>query len=425
VDPLVPLARLAANAARRLRRAGKRALRAVEHGRRDLARAGRRLRQHAARRARSRGRELRRGGGRWWRRLGGRRVESAVAWLDIRYRPPQEASACPACGSGAITHLDTLWHYRSDSSRYAGFVSGCRTCGLVFANPFPASDVLSQYYDGPGSAYAARKSAFTEAHAAPHAPDDEGVSRKWPVETLFATIRGELDVLSPPPGARMLDFGCGPGRLLDVMQRHGWETCGIEPAMKVAFTRHRELDAPPTQPAFHLITANHVLEHVADPLQVLRTLAAALVDGGFLYVSVPRLDAVAVHGDLKYCINAHRHIVAYTATCLEALFAMAGLTAIALRNDAELDQALTGGRPLRQRLLARKTGSAPPVPVQPLEPAARALRAFRARQGWRGAALAVLVPVRLRANWMHRRQQAEIAAHRRRKDGRKGVAAPG
>src|SRR2546421_5360613 len=65
---------------------------------------------------------------------------------------------------------------------------------------------------------------------------------------------------------------------------------GIEPAVDRAFQRHRRLDAVPAAPAFDLVLAILVLEHVANPLQLLRQFAGACRVGGHLLISVPRFD---------------------------------------------------------------------------------------------------------------------------------------
>ena len=120
-----------------------------------------------------------------------------------------------------------------------------------------------------------------------------------------------------PPGARVLDFGCADGKLLDALQDCGWETWGIESAVDTAFARHRRLDAIPKAPTFDLIVANHVFEHVTDPLGLLREFAGACRVGGYLHVGVPRFDTLPIHRDYKYVINGRAHVTAYTWPCLQ------------------------------------------------------------------------------------------------------------
>ena len=71
---------------------------------------------------------------------------------------------------------------------------------------------------------------------------------------LFALLRGQLDVLAPPFGSTVLDFGCGLGELLDGLAGAGWTTYGMDPATKVAFRRHGEVVDIPDTALSHLAT---------------------------------------------------------------------------------------------------------------------------------------------------------------------------
>jgi len=231
------------------------------------------------------------------------------------YRAPDERDRCPACGSRRLSDLDLL-ALRYPYRRRIGFVDVCDECGVVFSNPLPSMESLARFYspDGPWRPAGLGPSGLVGSEAT-H-------GRSW--TRPFDAIRDELDVSAPAPGQRVLDYGCGTGKLLDAMQARGWETWGLEPAIDQAFTRHGRLTAIPGEPAFDLIVLNHVLEHVTAPFDLLRQLAGACRPGGFLFISVPRLDTLPVHRDYKYVINGRAHVMAYTWPCLQGLLARSG-----------------------------------------------------------------------------------------------------
>jgi SAM-dependent methyltransferase len=266
--------------------------------------------------------------------------------------------------------------------RRTGLASGCEGCGLVFLNPFPSEDQLAERY-GPGGAWAMARPDETLAPA----PDVAPGTGTWP--RVFDAIRDELDVTRPPAGARVLDFGCGRGKFLDVLRSRGWDTFGIEPAMSTAFERHQRLDVIPATPDFDLVIANHVLEHVTDPLTLLRQFAAATRPGGHLLVAVPRLDTLPIHRDRSYVIS-WIHVTAYTSTCLLGLLQRAGWQAVEAPSD---EIAISGGRrtSARLRILARRADATLPEATlpelsRPLDAARRALRDYSRQDGSRSLA---------------------------------------
>jgi len=307
-------------------------------------------------------------------RAAGRRVlaplaplaRTACVLLDAagwQYTVPGERSTCPACGAPDIEHLQPLPLHDRPAGRRVGFVTGCRRCGIVFANPMPSEEALARMYSPDGR--------WGRTHS-----DDrrDGPSSSRYLVRLFAPVRPAFDIAHPAPGSAVLDFGCGSGEILDVLQDLGWTTYGIEPAAKQAFVRHRELRDIPSSATFDLAVAHHVLEHVADPLGILRALFASLKPGGLLFVSVPRLDTLAQHRDYHYCINDRAHIVSYTTDAMAALMGMAGFEAIPLNPPP--GEATRGWRAVKRLVMIGRKSGTPTTVAEPLRAARDAFDAF-------------------------------------------------
>jgi SAM-dependent methyltransferase len=266
--------------------------------------------------------------------------------------------------------LDLFMLRRAVDGQRTGFISGCDECGLVFSNPLPSDEELAQFYSPAGEWGAPRAAPVTEAQ---EAVEQRGKSRSW--TRMFEPILDVVDVTAPPSGARVLDFGCGDGALLNHLRDCGWDTWGIEPAVDHAFRRHNRLREIPDEPMFDLVIANHVLEHVTNPLALLQQFAAACRLGGHLVVSVPRLDTLPVHRDYKYVINGRAHVMAYTWACLKGLLARAGWEPVATPPDRI---SKGGGRQTvaRLRVVARRVDGPLAMPAAPADEARAAVRGY-------------------------------------------------
>ena len=141
-------------------------------------------------------------------------------------------------------------------------------------------------------------------------------------------IRAELDRLSLPQRARVLDAGCGSGRTLDELQGYG-DVYGIEldrDAAEVARARRRgevqigRLEELPWPAAsFDLITCLDVIEHTPDDQATLRELRRVCTAGGWLIVTVPAYEALwSLHDE------ANHHYRRYARRTLRAAASGAG-----------------------------------------------------------------------------------------------------
>jgi SAM-dependent methyltransferase len=197
------------------------------------------------------------------------------------------------------------------SSPYLALL-GCEACGLVYASPRPDAAAAMQYYDAENDKGWKREE-----------PDEHSPKMKKKRAAAAVTLAPVLS-RSLQPG-RALDYGCGAGAMLDVLQDGGWETVGLEPSRIKAYAsrRHAIVDEVPNDSPFDLVILHHVLEHVVDVHGLLRRLHASARIGAHLIVGVPSLSGAAVTGDFKYACSA-LHINAFTPESLTNVLRIAG-----------------------------------------------------------------------------------------------------
>jgi SAM-dependent methyltransferase len=101
---------------------------------------------------------------------------------------------------------------------------------------------------------------------------------------------------------RVLDFGCGKGQFLAEAKKLAWSGIGIETAKdraRFAVDKyHVEViqefysEGQIKSGEFDLISLNHVLEHLPQPVSLVNELLESnLAKGGLLYIEVPRADS--------------------------------------------------------------------------------------------------------------------------------------
>jgi SAM-dependent methyltransferase len=155
----------------------------------------------------------------------------------------------------------------------AGPLVRCRSCGLVRQDP--RADV--PYED---------------------AEDPEYLSERAGVQATFARTIDRIERYRRPPGT-LLDIGCGPGLLLDIARERGWTPIGIElSAWGVNEARARGLDVRDVPledadlPTVDAVVIADVIEHVPDPLDLMRRVFALLSPGGVVFLATPDVGSV-------------------------------------------------------------------------------------------------------------------------------------
>jgi SAM-dependent methyltransferase len=163
--------------------------------------------------------------------------------------------------------------------------------------------------------------------------DNIGLFTRLRARTLLRRLRW-----SCPPwvgAGRYLDVGCGSGAGLGVARALGWQVTGIEVDESAAQKARRftdvqlvgnVLEAPLAAARFDVITAFHVLEHVVDPIAVVRRMVDWLAPGGLLVVEVPNAGGLgaALFGRAWSGLELPRHLSQFTPETLERTVRTAG-----------------------------------------------------------------------------------------------------
>jgi Methyltransferase domain len=94
----------------------------------------------------------------------------------------------------------------------------------------------------------------------------------------------------------LVEVGCGKGYFLDALVQLGFDITGFDPAYEGDNPRiKREAFSPTSIDRASGLVLRHVLEHIPQPFDFLREIAAANGDTGRIYIEVPCFDWISRH----------------------------------------------------------------------------------------------------------------------------------
>lgn len=211
-------------------------------------------------------------------------------------------------------------HFRITDSAYGctADIFRCRECG--FRQCGSLNDVLSFYSDMADDAYEQSR-------------DARGTQARMLLQSISRyRSRG-----------RLLDVGAGSGILVDEALKLGFDAEGIEPsgpltrqAIERGLPVHRGiLPSDEVRGLFDVITVVDVIEHVSDPVGLMRTIRGQLAPGGIAVVVTPDVGSVMARLlGRRWWHYRIAHIGYFSGTTLAHALRIAGLEPMATMRPA-------------------------------------------------------------------------------------------
>jgi 2-polyprenyl-3-methyl-5-hydroxy-6-metoxy-1,4-benzoquinol methylase len=288
-----------------------------------------------------------------------------------------EQIVCPLCGG---TRADVILRGGDCVLHEAVTLTivRCADCQLAYLNPRPLLARLGEYYPqdyhahrtqngdvvGDNSSARVRKLLMRQLYAR---PERKPTGAACAIASAMLALRGSDRFgagLSVRGEGKLLDFGCGHGKLMRRMHAAGWDVVGLDfSEQAVRAVRGSGLEAlqgtlphPQIPPdSFDAVVMEHALEHVPDPLPVLRAARDVLRPGGTLLVHVPNFNAWEVQrfGEFAIQVDLPRHLLHFEPVTLAKILEVAGFAEVKTETRPRrgsvrqsINLARRGGRPI-------------------------------------------------------------------------------
>lgn len=190
----------------------------------------------------------------------------------------------------------------------------CLNCGLVYISPRPMIDEILRYYTDEYEPHSSKENNMRNLSL--------NIYNK-----LFGYPFLELEHFN---FGRILDVGCGSGKLLDMLNKRGLETFGTDISSNaIKSAREKGLnvfkgelhDIDFHQEFFDIIIMRHSLEHMYDPKKEIEIAYNILKYDGILMIEVPNIDCLESKLFRKYWfqIDAPRHLYHFNKKTISRL----------------------------------------------------------------------------------------------------------
>ncbi|TDI64833.1 MAG: class I SAM-dependent methyltransferase [Bacteroidetes bacterium] len=192
----------------------------------------------------------------------------------------------------------------------------CSNCSFVYTNPRPTRQDTPRYYE-------------SENYVS-HTPRSRIFTDKIYYLTRYFMLRRKLNWIHKLLGSRgrVLDYGCGTGSFVSLLQKRKWDAWGVEPNDQArsiandngtAFVFESLEELPWDQ--CEVITLWHVLEHVPDLKHTMNELLYRLTKNGLLFIAVPNYVSYDAQYYKEYWagFDVPRHLSHFTPESMKLL----------------------------------------------------------------------------------------------------------
>lgn len=297
-------------------------------------------------------------------------------WPDDKL---ETVKKCPVCGGDRQENQESgLIDWLSNPPTGLWGMLACLDCGVAYLSPRPVSnsigDAYAHYYTHssdkddlvPGPLRRIKDLCADKYYAAANRSGGFLDYFAYTLIRLIIPLSSYLDaksrhifMLERKPG-KMLDIGCGNGEFLKFARKYGWNVVGIDfdaSAVSEAGSdgldvRVGSIEVITSGEKFDFISLSHVIEHVYDPAEFIRSCYSLLNDGGTLWLETPNIESLgqSIYKSSWRGFEPPRHMVLFNYAALSKICLESGFISVEqkLHGLSGLYMGLTSERSLNE-----------------------------------------------------------------------------
>ncbi len=250
---------------------------------------------------------------------------------------------CNLCGSSEYGLLFKNFDRLTQIDNVLFNIVRCNQCGLVYINPQPTLGELGRYYPENYGPFRDDYQIFKYGSVSQFLKNLKSV--------LVSKDSKEVNNIKLDPfddtSIRYLDFGCGSGAQLERVKKihPRWDFYGLdinpvacqktkEKGFKVFCGDVLKIDLPSN--FFDIVNMSHVIEHLSDPVLVLRRINKITKPSGRLIISTPNFDSISakIFKKFWYALDTPRHLFIFNKRTITALLNKTGFAVEKIEYDA-------------------------------------------------------------------------------------------
>ncbi len=243
----------------------------------------------------------------------------------------------------------------------------CNQCGLVRTRNLPQPDELGEWYQAHYGHFHEEPQEKSSASTAPP-KKKRGLAKKLGLSFLVSQLRinyNKFAVSTIPVKGKILEVGCGIGKVILPLKELGADVVGIEPSASLA-EQARESglevfcslfeDFIWDGEKFDQIVFSYTLEQIEDPVAALKKAHSLLKADGTLHILCPNLNSINryMFGRNWFCWHLPYHKYFFSADTMNKVLSEAGFKARQQKSDFRVDEIVESFRIAWHRIIHRR-----------------------------------------------------------------------